>query len=94
MICKMSELHNVQRKNLNINEYSLKVKGLADSLASIGAPVDDEDLVSVTLNGLGKDYAQFRTSIGVRETFPDFQELIALLLSEEQRNGGSATSTS
>ena len=62
----------MQRKNLNINEYSLKVKGLADSLASIGAPVDDEDLVSVTLNGLGKDYAQFRTSIGVRETFPDF----------------------
>ena len=70
------------------------MKGLADSLASIGAPVDAEDLVSVTLNGLGKDYAQFRTSIGVRETFPHFQELIALLLSEEQRNGGSATSTS
>ena len=42
------ELHNVQRKNLNINEYSLKVKGLADSLVSIRAPVDDEDLVSVT----------------------------------------------
>ncbi|CAK9860584.1 unnamed protein product, partial [Sphagnum jensenii] len=29
------------------------------ALASIGAPVDDEDLVAVTLNGLGKDYSQF-----------------------------------
>ena len=43
----------------------MKVKGLADSLGSIGAPVDDEDLVSVTLNGLGREYAQFQTSIGV-----------------------------
>ena len=35
------ELHNV----LSINEYSMKVKGLANSLGSIGAPVDDEDCV-------------------------------------------------
>ena len=72
----------------------MKVKGLVDSLGSIGALIDDEDLVSVTLNGLGKEYIQFRTSIGVREKFLDFQEPIALLLSEEQRNGGSTTSTS
>ena len=85
------ELHNVQRNKLSINEYAMKVKGLVDSLGSIGAPIDNEDLVSVTLNGLGREYAQFRTSIEVRETFPDFQELVALLLSEEQKNGGSAT---
>jgi hypothetical protein len=54
------------------------VKNLADALASIGALVDDEDLVAVTLNGLGKDYSQFRTSIAVRETFPNFQDLITL----------------
>ena len=42
------KLHNVQMNFLSINEYSMKVKGLADSLGSIGAPVDDEDLVSVT----------------------------------------------
>ena len=57
----------MQRNKLSINEYSMKVKSLADSLGSIGAPVDDEDLVSVTLNGLGREYAQFRTSIGVRD---------------------------
>jgi hypothetical protein len=47
---------------MNINDYSTKVKNLANVLASIG---DDEDLVVVTLNGLRKDYTQFCTSIVV-----------------------------
>ena len=64
------------------------------SIPSIGAPTDDEDLVSMTLNGIGKEFAQFWTSIGVHETFPDFKELITLLLSEEQRNGDLATGSS
>ncbi len=46
---------------MNMNDYSTKVKNLIDVLAPIGAPTDDEDLVVVTLNGLGKDYSQFRT---------------------------------
>jgi hypothetical protein len=41
---------------MNINDYSTKVKNLVDVLAFIGAPVDDEDLMAVTLNELGKDY--------------------------------------
>ncbi len=51
---------------MNINNYSTKVKNLTNALASIGALVDDEDLVVVTSNGLGKDYSQFRTSIAVQ----------------------------
>jgi hypothetical protein len=80
---------------MNINDYSPKVKNLEDALASIGAPVDDEDLVAVTLNGLGKDYNQFCTSIAVRKTFFNFQDLITLFISEEMTvvgtssNGGS-----
>lgn len=36
----------------------MRVKGLADALGSIGAPtVDDDDLVSCILNGLGKEFA-------------------------------------
>jgi hypothetical protein len=92
------ELHNLQKDKMNISDYSTKVKNLADALASIGAPVDDEDLVAVTLNGLKKNYSQFRTSIVVRETFSNFQDLITLLISEELRvvgtssNGGSQES--
>ncbi len=91
------ELHNLQKNKMNINDYSTKVKNLADVLTFIGAPIDDEDLVAIILNGLGKDYSQFRTSIVVRETFPNFQDLITLLISEEMRiistsNGGSQES--
>jgi len=80
---------------MNINDYSIKVKNLVDAFASIRAHVDDEDLMAITSNGLGKYYSQFRTSITVRETFLDFQNLITLLISEEMRidgtlsNGGS-----
>ncbi len=49
------ELHNLQKNKMNINDYSTKVKNLAYALASIGAPIDDEDLMAVTLNGLRKD---------------------------------------
>jgi hypothetical protein len=83
---------------MNISDYSTKVKNLAESFASIRAPVDDEDLVVVTLNGFGNNYSQFCTSIAVRETFPDFQDLITLFISEEMRivgtssNGGSQES--
>ncbi len=31
---------------MNISDYSTKVKNLADVFASIGAPVDDEDLMA------------------------------------------------
>jgi hypothetical protein len=50
---------------MNISDYSTKVKNLADALAFIGTPVDDEDLVVMTLNGLRKDYSQFRISITI-----------------------------
>jgi len=85
------ELHNLNKNNMNINDYSTKVKKLADALASIGTPVDDEDLVAVTLNGLGKNYNQFRISIAVQETFPNFQNLITLLISEEMRIVGTSS---
>jgi len=39
------------------------VKNLANVFASIGAVVDDEDLMVVTLNGLRENYNQFYTSI-------------------------------
>ncbi len=92
------ELHNLQKNKMNINDYFTKVKNLVDALASIGTPLDDENLVIVTLNGLGKDYSQFHTSIAVRETFPNFQDLITLFISEDMRivgtscNGGSQES--
>jgi hypothetical protein len=70
---------------MNINEYSIKVKNLINVLAFIGAPINDGDLVIVTLNGLGKYSNQFRISITIRETFLNFQKLITLFISEDMK---------
>ena len=60
------ELSNVKKGNLSINDYVLKVRNIVEKLGSIGVAVEDEDMVLVVLNGLGKDYTSFQTSIGVR----------------------------
>jgi hypothetical protein len=42
---------------MNIDDYTTKVKNLADVIAYIRALVDDEDLVAMTLKGVGKYYS-------------------------------------
>jgi hypothetical protein len=44
---------------MNISDYSTKAKNLVDVFTSIGAPINDEDLMDVTLNGIRKYYSQF-----------------------------------
>ena len=68
---------------MNINDYSMKVKKMVDSLAPIGVLVEDDDLVCIIWNGLGKEYRQFWSFIKLHATFLDFWELIALLIIEE-----------
>ncbi|KAH7330983.1 hypothetical protein KP509_20G010800 [Ceratopteris richardii] len=47
----------------------------------------DDDMVSVMLNGLGPQYKSLDTSISVRGTMPDFDELVALCMTEEVKFG-------
>jgi hypothetical protein len=62
----------MEKKNMSINQYSLKIEGIVESPASINVSVDDDDLVNVCLNGLGKEYKPFKTSITIRENVPNF----------------------
>ena len=67
----------------------------SDALASINSPVDDSDLVALALNGLGKEYKNFDTSIAVRGgNPPDFDELCSLLITEELKLGLGTSSSS
>ena len=54
--------------------------------------------MSVTLNGLGPLYKSLDTSISVRGVMPDFEELVALCITEEVKLGlnasGSGSSSS
>ena len=71
----------MKKNNLSANDYVLKIKEVLDALGSIGAPPEDDELVSSILNGLNADkWKAFATSVYVRETFPDFEDLISLMI--------------
>lgn len=60
-----------------------KIKRIFDSLAAVLSPVDEEDLIIHTLNGLTSDYVGFMTSIRTRSSPLSIKELHVLLLCEE-----------
>ncbi|MGJ2631383.1 hypothetical protein ACR8J5_22450 [Salmonella enterica subsp. enterica serovar Paratyphi A] len=89
-----NELNNMKKtRGMSINDYVLKIKEVADALGSIGASVEDDDLVSTVLNGLTNDekWKPFATSAYVRENLPDFDDLISLMIIEERNIGGSSS---
>ena len=84
-----NELNNMKKNNLSINVYVLKIKEVADALGSIGAPPEDDDLVFAVLNALNDEkWKYFSTSLYVRKKFPDFEDLISLMITEEMRMQG------
>ena len=58
-----NELNTVERKNMYVNDYTLKIKSICESLASINVMVDDDNKIEVCLHGLGPQYKSFATSI-------------------------------
>ena len=57
------ELNTIKKGSSSINDYTLKIKSICESLASIGVIVDDDDKVESCLCGLTSSYKQFKTSI-------------------------------
>ena len=87
-----NELNNMKKNNLSINDYVLKIKEVADALGSINASPKDDDLVSAVLNGLNDEkWKYFSTSVYVRKKFPDFEDLISLMITKEMRMQESNT---
>lgn len=52
---------------------------MADELAIINSPLDDDDLVIHTMNDLGAEYKEVAASIRTREKSVSFEELHDLL---------------
>ena len=86
-----NNFNTVSKKNLTVNEYALKIKGIVESLASIGVAVEDDDKVEVCLRGLTPAYKHFKTSIQTRENIPNFSNLISMLIIEEKNLGEDST---
>ena len=86
------ELNTLKKMDMSVNDYTLKIKAICESLASIGVTVDDDDKVEVCLRGLGPVYKQFKTSICTRENIPIFANLIPMLVLEERNNSDDSSS--
>ncbi|MCO5555342.1 hypothetical protein L7F22_008888 [Adiantum nelumboides] len=68
-----NELNTIKQGDLSVNDYTLKIKDLCESLSSIGVAMDDDDMVEAYLRGLGNAYKQFKTYICTRENIPIFK---------------------
>ncbi|MCO5569975.1 hypothetical protein L7F22_023689 [Adiantum nelumboides] len=88
-----NKLNTVKKENLSINDYTLKIKGIVESLASIGVQVEDDDKVEVCLRGLTLAYKQIKTFIQTRENIPCFADLVPMLVVEEKNLGEDASSS-
>lgn len=86
--------HQTNKKgSTTIIDYVKKIKHISGSLAAVLNPVDEEDLIIHTLNGLPPDYAAFRTSIRTWSSPISIEELHVLLLCEELSLEGSHNTT-
>ncbi|PKU69917.1 Retrovirus-related Pol polyprotein from transposon TNT 1-94 [Dendrobium catenatum] len=78
-----NELHSLSMKEKTMTQYLLAVKATVDSLAAAGSPVDVEDVIHYTLNGLPNTYQAFKTAIRTNLRSMSLDELYTLLCSEE-----------
>ena len=88
-----SELNQVSRNNLSINDYALKIKSIVEALGSIQVAVEDDDIVRACLDGLGEEYVHFRSSMNTRDDIPELTNLILMLILEEKNLGLDASSS-
>lgn len=65
-------------------EYLQQIKSISDTLTAISSPLDTEDLILYTLNGLPANYHAFKTAIRTRHQPITIEELHSLLHIEEQ----------
>ncbi|KAK1391985.1 hypothetical protein POM88_011041 [Heracleum sosnowskyi] len=76
------KLQSLKKGTSTLNEYIRIFKSTCDQLASIGKPVDDRKKVLWLLNGLGRDYESFVTTM-LKPSTPSYREVIPLLQSHE-----------
>jgi len=72
-------------ENQTMEDYLWDIKQITDSLASIGLPVSNMDLVTQTLNGINEDYHILATALSYGSNFLTFDDLRAKLIHCEQR---------
>nr|XP_051202530.1 uncharacterized protein LOC127316157 [Lolium perenne] len=79
------QLSRIKKLDAPMASYFNRVKTLADILAGIGKPLEDEELVSYLLAGLDSDYDALVEVVTARTTPMPLRDLYAQLLTTEFR---------
>ncbi|KAE8793732.1 hypothetical protein D1007_31567 [Hordeum vulgare] len=61
-------LINAQNGNQSVTSFFASMRGLADELAAVGKPIQDDELISYILHGLDMDYQPLVSAIDTRVT--------------------------
>ena len=72
-------------KDDTVVTFFSKISQTRDQLIAIGVPVDDDDLVQTTIDGLPAAWGVFLASVNGRESQPNFERLWHDCLEEEGR---------
>jgi hypothetical protein len=72
-------------KDDTVATFFSKISQTRDQLIAIGVPVDDDDLVQTTIDGLPAAWGVFLASVNRRESQPNFERLWHDCLEEEGR---------
>ncbi|KAI4353620.1 hypothetical protein L6164_002554 [Bauhinia variegata] len=76
-------LKNTTKGSQTISEYMQHIKAYANELATLGKPLDHEDLIEKILDGLDDDYQPIIDAINGRDTPILFDELQEKLINKE-----------
>lgn len=81
-----SKPENLKKGSLNLKDYFLKVKTIADLLAAASKKLSKNDDIMHLLAGLGIDFDVTVSVISAGKEIPTLQEVYSLLLAQEARN--------
>lgn len=83
MCTTRDQLHSLKKaSDQSIANYLLHAKALADSLAAVGSPISDSDLIDCVTDGFGHTYKKFITSLHSRQ-LTSFDKFYDLAIPEE-----------
>jgi hypothetical protein len=60
--CKLA---TTKRNDMSASDYFNLMKGFADAMATVGAPLPDDELIYYILAGLGKEFSALQASLNV-----------------------------
>ncbi|XP_062081291.1 uncharacterized protein LOC133786093 [Humulus lupulus] len=78
-------LQSTKKGSSSVDEYVLKMKNYADTLAATGRPISDDDLVQYILGGLGAKYEAVVVNLTSRTEPLTLSEVQYILQSQEMR---------